>query len=233
MGRELLEWVAELLSQGGIPAGEGWPGGSRVEPEGPAAAVGLRALDWGRGAATVFVDILSPRRLGGWCCQLAAADAARLLHGAGFACETGEMTYLEGSDCFRVRISARVSMEFQDEGWTVAGDWEVLCGGVRQEGVSAFRAARDQGRRLLGAMGQGEPVGVTAGTGGWTIELVQTDRLETEEAAEPFDLTVRRGRTAERFGGCCWNETVREYGEEGLRLTRRGFALTREVLTDG
>lgn len=232
MGRELLEWAAELLSRGGIPAGEGWPGGVWVEPGEAVAAVGLRELDWVREMATVSVDILSPRRLGGWCCQLAASDAARLLHGAGFVCETGEMAYQEGSDCFRVPIRAKVHVAYENGSWTPAGDWEVLCDGVRQEGVSAFRAVRDQGRKLLGAMGQGEPVGITAGAGGWTIELVQNAAAEPEGTAEPFVLTVRRGRIAERFGGCCWNETILEYGEQGLRVTRRGFALTREGNAD-
>ena len=232
MGRECLEWVLGLLSQGGIPAGEGWPGERRPEPEEAVAAVGLRAMDWERGLVRIAVDLLSPRRLGGWHCQLRAAEAARLLHGAGFSCETEQMEYLPESDCFRVGIIAAVAAEPNGEGWTAAGAMEVCMGGLPLEGVISFRAVRNQGRRLRGAMGRGEPVGITSGTDGWTIELVQRTTREPQ-TAEPFELTFRRGGRTERFGGCCWNETVLEYDAAGGRMIRRGFALTREVLENG
>lgn len=227
MGRERLELIVDLLRRGGIPAGEGWPGGGRPEPEEPAAAVGLRELDCTEGVAWFSVDILSPRRLGGWRCQLTGAEAARLLYEAGFSSRMGEMAYLEASDCFRVTVTAQIPLE---QG---GGGWEVCCGGICQEGVVSFRAVRDQGRRILGAMAQGEPVGITSGAGGWTIELIQKPGREPEPNEEPFEVTVRRGNTVERFGGCCWNETAVEHGGGGLRLTRRGFALTREVVENG
>ena len=161
MGREYLEWVLGLLQQGGIPAGEAWPGERRPEPEEAVAAVGPNG-----------------------------------------------------------------------EGWTAAGAMEVCVGGLLLEGVISFRAVRDQGRRRRGARGRGEPVGGTSGTDGGTIELVQRTTQEPQ-TAEPFELTLRRGKRSERFGGCCWNETVLEYDAAGGRMIRRGFALTREVLENG
>jgi hypothetical protein len=109
---------------------------------------------------------------------------------------------------------------------------EVCVDDLPLEGVVSFRAVRDQGRRLRGAMGRGEPVGVTSGTDGWTIELVQRTAREIQ-TEEPFELTLRRGTRTERFGGCCWNETVLQYDAAGERMIRRGFALTREVLENG
>ena len=196
------------------------------------AAVGLRSLDWEKGLIQIAVDLLSPRYLGGWHCQMRAAEANRLLHGAGFSCETEQMEYLPESDCFRVGILAAAAVEPKGEGWTVAGAMEVSVNDLPLEGVISFRAERNQGRRLLGSMARGEPVGVTSGTDGWTIELVQRTARETQ-TAEPFGLTLRRGRRTERFGGCCWNETVLEYDAAGVRMIRRGFALTREVLENG
>ena len=196
------------------------------------AAVGLRALDGADGMAVVSVDLLSPRHLGGWECQLRAAEAAQILQQAGCACETERMEYLPESDCFRVGITARVAVEPGEEGWIAAGGLEICMGGQPVAGVRSFRAVRDLGRRLLGSMGRGEAVGITAGSGGWTIELVQTVQPEQTET-EPFELTVRQGRRTERFGGCCWNETVVQYGTAGRTMTRRGFALTREVLENG
>ena len=232
MGRECLEGVLGLLQQGGIPAGEGWPGTHRPEPEEAVAAVGLRAMDWEKGLVRVTVDLLSPRHLGGWHCQMRAAEANRLLHGAGFSCETEQMEYLPESDCFRVGIIACGAAALGAEDWTAAGAMEVCVDGLLLEGVISFRAVRDQGRRLRGAMGRGEPVGVTSGTAGWTIALVQRTAREIQ-TEEPFELTFRRGTRTERFGGCCWNETVLQYDAAGVRMIRRGFALTREVLENG
>ena len=232
MGRECLEWVLGLLADGGIPAGEAWPGERRPELEEAVAAVGLRAMDWEKGLLRVAVDILSPRYLGGWHCQLRAVEAARLLHGAGFSCETEQMEYLPESDCFRVGIIASTVVELGAEDWTAAGAMEICVEGRPLEGVISFRAERNQGRRLLGSMGRGEPVGVTSGTDGWTIELVQRTARETQ-TAEPFELTLRRGGRTERFGGCCWNETVLQYDAAGERTICRGFALTREGLENG
>lgn len=232
MGRECLEWVLGLLQQGGIPAGEAWPGERRPEPEEAVAAVGLRAMDWERGLVRISVDLLSPRHLGGWHCQMRAAAAVRLLHGAGFSCETEQMEYLPESDCFRVGIMASTAVEPKGEGWTAAGAMAVSMDDQPLEGVVSFRAEQDQGRRLLGSMARGEPVGVTSGTDGWTIELVQRTTREPQ-SVEPFELTLRRGMRTERFGGCCWNETILEYDAAGERMIRRGFALTREVLENG
>ena len=232
MGRECLEWVLGLLQQGGIPAGEAFPGTHRPEPEEAVVAVGLRAMDWEKGLVRIAVDLLSPRHLGGWHCQLRAAEAVRLLHGAGFSCETEQMEYLPESDCFRIGILASTAVEPKGEGWTTAGAMEVCVNDLPLEGVISFRAVRNQGRRLLGSMARGEPVGVTSGTDGWTVELVQRTAREIQ-TEEPFELTLRRGTRTERFGGCCWNETVLQYDAAGVRMIRRGFALTREVLENG
>ena len=138
MGREYLEWILGLLQQGGIPAGEAWPGERRPEPEEAVAAVGLRAMDWERGVVRIAVDLLSPRHLGGWHCQLRAAEAARLLYGAGFSCETEQMEYLPESDCFRVGIIACGAAAFGAEDWTAAGAMEVCVGGMLLEGRITF-----------------------------------------------------------------------------------------------
>lgn len=229
MGYELLESVMDLLTAAGLRAGEEYPAGERVEIFSPVAAVGLRELDFAGGEARFTVRILSPRILGGWCCQTHGAKAAKALFEGGYAVQTGEMEYLSGSDCFCVTLTASLPVVPGEGEWLAGRRWQVLCGDAVQENVISFRASRDQGRRLIGATSQSEPVGVTPGSGGWSIELQQRITAEPDAAEEPFELRVRSGSTEHRYPKCYWNETEIAHTQGGLHLTRRGFALKREV----
>ena len=231
MGYELLEYVTGLLCAGGLRAGEEYPAGKRMEVLSPVAAVGLEALE--AGTARFSVRVLSPRLLGGWCCQVWAARASEALAGAGMTCTAGEMDFLAGSDCFCVKLTAVLPVVSGPSGWSAGRRWQVFCGETEQTGVESFRADRDQGRYLVGAHGQGGAVAVSPGHGGWTVELVQwVDRLP-EAVPEPFTLTVREQGRQIRYTGCCWNRERVEHTQRGVRLTRQGFALEREEELDG
>ncbi len=232
MGYELLEAVTALLTDAGLRAGEEYPGGERVEILSPAAAVGLRELDAAAGEVRYIVRVLSPRLLGGWCCQVWAARAEAALTGAGMSCTAEEMEYLSGCDCFCVKLTAAQPVVESSDGWTPGTRQRVFCAGAEQTGLESFRAVRDQGRRLVGAHGQHSPVTVTPGTGGWTLELVQWVKEDQAAVPEPFDLTVREGERQTRYTGCCWSEERYEHTQRGTRLTRRGFALGREEESD-
>lgn len=233
MGSELLQYVIGLLQAAGIPAGEEYPGFGRPDLEGPWAAVGLRELRAGEGTAVFRVRVLSPRILGGWSCQGRAANAVRALTEAGLRCAGEEMEYLSGSDCFSVSMTAVMDVTASETGYVPGARWSIACGEVILAGVETFSAVQDQQRRLVGAHWEREPVTVTPGWGGWKLELVQRIDGEPEELGEPFTLTVRENGWAHRYTGCCWNETRCDYTQGGLRLTRRGFALGREVEENG
>lgn len=229
----LLEELRALLEAAQIPAGEEYPAGERVEIVSPVAAVGLRELDCANAVARFSVRILSPRILGGWCCQQKAAQAAQVLHRAGMSCAAAEMEYLTGSDCFCISLAVSQPVFESAEGWSAGSGWQVLRDGAEEKNVLSFRAVRNQGRRLLGAFCQSEPVRVTPGAGGWQIELVQSGGAEPAEGEEPFTLTVHAAGAEQRYLGCCWNETEIVLGGEGVKRIRRGFALTREVENHG
>lgn len=236
MGYEWLEYVAGLLSDAGLRTGEEYPGGERIEILSPVAAVGLRELDCAEGAVWFTVRVLSPRILGGWCCQTAAAKAAAVLSEAGMQCQTGEMDYASGSDCFCVTVSARMEVSQKQGVWSAKPRWEILCNGVLQTGVVSFTAERDLDRRVVGAFCQGEPVSVSPGRGGWKLTLVQDlsrAEGEPEAAEEPFTLVAWQDKWASVYSGCCWNTTRWEHTPGGLRLTRQGFGLGREVSGNG
>lgn len=229
MGYELLEALAELLRQAGLQAGEEYPGYQQTEVDAPTAAVGLRELDVPAGLVRYHVRILSPRILGGWCCQVWAARAAEALSRAGMTCQAREMEYLSGSDCFCITITAAQAVISGPEGWTPGTGLKILCEGEAVPGVVSFTARRDRGRRLIGAFCQSEPVGITSGRDGWQLELVQQGDQVQDAVSEPFTLTVLDRDQQWVYTGCCWNEERYEHTGQGLRLIRRGFALGREV----
>ena len=84
----------------------------------------------------------------------------------------------------------------------------------------------------MGGMAQAEAVTVTPGSGGWELELVQAAAREPEAVEEPFELIVLHRGTEQRFSGCFWNETEIVSSRTGLRMIRRGFAMSREVVGD-
>ena len=228
MDYKLLEALAGHMRRLGLKAGEAYPGHPQPQVDSPMAAVGLRELDIPAGLVRYNVRILSPRILGGWCCQVWAARAAEALHDAGMTTSAEEMEYLSGSDCFCVKLTAVQSVVVGPEGWMPGGGLQVFCGEQEQPGVQSFTAVRDQGRRLIGTTGQGKAVGVTLGRDGWSLELRQRVEAVPEEVPEPFVLTVREGDRVIRYSGCCWNEERHEHTGRGLGLIRRGFALGRE-----
>ena len=113
---------------------------------------------------------------------------------------------------------------------------EILIDGQAVEWVTEFTGQQDQGRRLIGATYQSAPLGVTNGTGGWEIRLVQQipwNALEADDPSEPFTLTLREESRDQTYTGCCWNSVERVHTSSGTRITRQGFALSREVTDNG
>ena len=53
---------------------------------------------------------------------------------------------------------------------------------------------------------------------------------EPEETADRFALTVRSGASGMKYLDCCWGEYESRQCEDGIRVTRRGFAPEREAV---
>lgn len=236
MGIQWLKEITEILKAAGIRAGEAYPAGRQMELSAPAAAVGLRDLDYREGTAEFEIRMLSPGGLGGWQCQNAAADAVAALENAGVRCRMEPMAYRAGQDCFEMLvIGTRVLSEPEGEGPGFSG-LDLLVEGAPVGYVTEFTAEQDRKRWLIGTLNQAEPVGVTPAAGGWSIRMVQeipagvTPEAEPEE---PFTVTVRETGIITVFTGCCWNRVKKTVGETGIRAEWEGFALTREEMRDG
>lgn len=236
MGIEWLELVVELLETAGIRAGEEYAVGTAPEITEPVAAVGLSALECSQGQAAITVSVVSPRTLGGWECQTAAAKAVAALEAAQIHCQMGSMGYLSDCDCYNIAVTARIDICLVDGAWVKGTDWTVTLDDTAVEWVSGFTAEQDQGRRLITATCQTDPIGVTPGTGGWVIKLEQQipqGGVESQMPEEPFVLEVSDGLTVQVYTDCYWNEVQRSCSQGGMTIQRQGFALTREVQSNG
>ena len=232
MGDECLNAVCSILKTAGFSSAADYPAGSIPELTEAVAAVGLEDLVCSEGKAVLAVRILSPGHLGGWNCQSSAAAAVAALETAEIRCGLSPMTHLPGGDCFCVRIRAELDIFSDGTAWHPGLGWKYVCGGKALVGVMEFTAEQDLDRRLVGTFCQETPVGVTPGSGGWKLKLVQripANMLEEELPEEPFELIVSRNGLAEVYSGCCWSVTSAVHTQAGLQIQRRGFALSREV----
>ena len=235
MGIEWLREIVECLTAAGIRAGEAFPPGRQPELTGPVAAVGLRDLNCREGTAEFEIRILSPRKLGGWMCQSMAVEAVTVLETAGMECRMEPMSHRTGGDCFELVILGRKPVAEQ-EVIPEAGLFRITIQGEPVGTVTDFSAVQDRGRRMIGTLNQADPVGVTRGTGGWKlkmVQLMQEGRMGMSEPEEPFELRVHEKGMATVFSGCCWNSVTKMLDQKRSRVEWEGFALTRTEVLDG
>lgn len=200
-----------------------------MELTGPVAAVGLRDLNCREGTAEFEIRVLSPRRLGGWECQNTAAEAISALENEGVECRMEPMTFRAASDCFEmVIVGCRRVMEQEEIPATPL--FKITIDGTLVEGVTAFSAAQDRGRRLIGTLNQTDPVGITRGTGGWKLRMLQVipeGGARMIEPEEPFELSVHEKGVVTSFQGCCWNSVAKILDQNQMKMEWEGYALTR------
>lgn len=233
MGREWLTEIRKILEKLGIAVTEAYPTGIMVQPEGPMAAVELRNVDRDAGEAVVGIYVLSPRGLGGWECQSAAAAVTGALHDSQIQSVCGKMEYHNRSDCFAIPVTAKLPIVCENGTWVRGRSWEVTMGDSALAYVTRFSAEQDQHRQMLHGVCQTEPVGISPSAGsGWQIRLVQkipSGKPIPDMGAEPFSLTVRRGRQVQVYEGCCWNTEKCVTEQSGVVVEYSGYALRREV----
>ncbi len=229
---EWLREIGELLQKAGLTVIEAFPEGTMPYLSNPVAAVELKNIDAGDGQAMIGIHILSPRSLGGWECQCTAARAAGQLRGADLECTGKQMEYLNRSDCYCIVLIVRMPVYCANGAWHRGELWQVRINDQQMPFVNGFSAEQDQDRRLVGAVCQSTPVGVTPGrSSGWRIRLVQkipSGKTIPAMPAEPFELAVRQGNRGYLFRGCCWDREKCGYTQAGEVLERWGYALSRE-----
>lgn len=233
MGHEWVQMIADTLANSGIAVMEAYPAGEMLHLTKLTAAVEMKTLNCTEGNVMIGIHVLSPRNLGGWECQNAAACVAGALYGANIDCTCGQMEYLHRSDCYCVVVTAKLPIFFENGKWVKRNPWEVLVGNQKLEYANRFYAEQNQDRRLVGAVCQRQPVGVTPSANtGWNIRLVQKipfGKPIPSMPEEPFCLTVSKGGQTQRYRDCYWSGEKSAHSQSGVELEYWGYALEREV----
>ncbi len=228
-----MKQIAAVLERMGLHVMEAYPSEGMLHLTKPAAAVELKGFHCTSGEMLVGVHILSPRKSGGLACQQLAVQAAKALHAEGMECSGSELKYLDRCDCFGVLVTVKIQT-IHESGGEKEQTWTVLIDQQEVPYAAYFHAEQDQNRKLIEAVCQSEPVGVSpSSNNGWKIRLIRKIPFGKPIMAlprEPFSLVVRRGGQGYRYDGCCWSGEKNTYRDTGTELEYWGFALKREAL---
>lgn len=241
MGEQWLNAIVGILTEAGIRSDEAFPGSTRMELTGPVAGVSLRDLCYKDRTGEFEVRIISPRSLGGWVCQTTAASAVAALEEADYACRLEPMRYDTRMDCFEMKVICQ-KIIFDGEEPSEPSEpaaspaFSVTIGGQNVSHVTEFSGIQDRQRRLIGAIEEQTPKGITPPTGGWKIRMVQEIPMGGQlfsEPEEPFVLKVFEQGLLTTFSGCGWNVVKKQMDQKKTKLEWEGFALTREETENG
>ena len=218
MGQSVIEYVVQLLNDGGIRAAAALPPGNLIRVTEPVAAVSLAGADTEKSSVTVLVEIVGPERLGGGVCQLKALSACGVLAAAGMSCQQGSCEFLNKGNLFCVPVTAVCYGENSSDGWVPARKLTVQLGQVALGNVVSFSAEQmsDEEHSLDRVH--------------WEFAVEEFFPWGTEESSDPtesFVLTVSIGGKSEQYQGCeiTWRQRIAE--ETGIRQSRGGTATKR------
>lgn len=228
----VLERVLDKLRQAGFRAELAFPGQKHTAVTGAVAAVHIETVDRAASVVTVAVNIHSPGKLGGTACEVEGLRAMEILHADGAACTMHGCTYDGMTGTFGVSILAAYTGLAGMEGAVLGLGFSVRIGESVLPYAVEFSAEESRENGLRYAMGEREPQGVSLGRGGWVIRLVEVipaGAAEVLPESGEFSLEVMRSGGTEVYRSCVWTTVKREFTREGLRCTRTGLAVSREV----
>ena len=227
----ILERVLQKLRKAGFPAELAYSGKKHAAVTEVVAAVHMGKVDRGACQTAVAVNILCPAGMGGTACEEAGLRAVEALHADGADCIMQGCSYDGLTRCFCVAITAvYAGMAIGDGalglGFSVSIDGETLSYALE------FTAEEQYSNELRYCMGERTPRGVSLGYGGWNIclvELIPTGGKETGTQTGSFSLQIDGLYGSEVYQDCVWTSVKREFTRQGLKCTRKGLAVRREV----
>lgn len=230
----ILERVLQKLTEAGFPAELAYSGKKHAAVTEPVAAVHIGKVDRGAYQITVEVSVLCPAGMGGTACEEAGLRAVEALHGDGAVCTMQGCRFDGLTRTFSVAISAVYGTmaagdgeeEPQEQGFSVSMDGNLLPYALE------FTAEERRSHELRYAMAERDPKAISLGRGGWEIRLVEQIPARGEDLAErtgEFAIQITGYQGVETYRECVWTSVKREFTRQGLKCTRKGIAMRREV----
>lgn len=227
----ILERVLQRLRQAGFPAELAYSGKKQTAVTEPVAAVHIGKVDRGAYQITVAVSILCPAGMGGAACEEAGLRAVEALHEDGAVCTMQGCKYDGLIRSFSVAIQAVYTMA-TGQGEQEKADFSVSIDGETLPYALEFSAEERLDHELRYCMGERTPKGISFGCGGWNLsltEMIPAGGGETTEQTGSFSIQITGMHGSEVYKDCVWTSVKREFTRQGLKCTRKGLAVRREV----
>jgi hypothetical protein len=227
----ILERVLQKLRQAGFPAELAYSGKKHAAVTEVVAAVHMGKVDRGACQTAVAVNILCPAGMGGTACEEAGLRAVEALHDDGVVCTMQGCRYDGLTRCFCVDITAvyagmAVGNGALGLGFSVSIDGKILPYALE------FTAEEQTKHELRYSMGERTAKGISFGCGGWDlclVEMIPVGGEETVAQVGSFSLQITGLHGSEVYQECVWTSVKREFTRQGLKCTRKGIAMGREV----
>ena len=232
MGISILEMVLRLLRQEDFTADIGYPGQKYPVLTEPVVAVHLEKVDRTNLSVTVEISVISPASLGGAACELEALRATEVLRWAGATCVQNGCRYDGLAQVYTVSVMATFTGITEADSCTIGPGFTVHISNVYHPYAVSFTATRTGEHEVQYAVGENAPVGLSAGSWVWKLELeevIPSGSIEAEQPSDLFELKLTTPVQTEQYYHCRWTSEKREFTQKGLKRTRVGIAMSREV----
>ena len=219
----IINYVSELLTQGGIRAEAAWPASKMVMSQTPLAAVSVEKTNRETHAVTILVEVVCDFQAGAAYCQARAMDVCDILEAAGASCTQGKVNIDERASLFIIPVHA----EFY--GIAKANQWLPTTKNIVKMNENPMEYLCDCS--VERAVDEAHP-NLWEATWHFTLEeFFPCGVAEPETPQEPFELMVVRFRAEETYLGCVVKRQRRVVEPEGVRQIREGTATGRRLVT--
>lgn len=232
MGISILEMVLRLLRQEDFTADIAYPGQKYPVLTEPVAAVHLEKVDRSSLTVTVEVNIICPASLGGTTCELEALRATEVLRWAGATCIQHGCSYDGLAQVYEVSVMATFTGVTEEDSCVIGPGFTVHVSDIYHPYAISFTATETADHEVRYAVGEIAPIGLSPGSTAWKLELEELIPAGSPEAEQPADLFTLKLTTdiqTEYYYHCRWTSVKREFTRDGLRKTRVGYAMSKEV----
>lgn len=232
MGYSILELVLRRLRQASFNADVAFPGQMYPQITDTVAAVHIEKVDRANLTVTVEINIICPASMGGTACEVEALRATETLRWSGAVCIQNGCTYDGAAQVYVVPILATFTGVTEADDCTIWPGFYCYLNDYFHRFAVAFTVESTNGGQVEYVMGEAAPVGISLGSSLWEIqleELIPSGSPEEDEPEGDFVLQIVTDQKTETYSGCRWVSVKREFTKQGLRRTRKGYALLREV----